>query len=88
MLGEMQTDYWFRVCWFLGSKDSCFIGFKVSWFQNYERLKDSMIPYSRIPILLIDIDPISNISKNLLGGSSGFPGVRLFHFVLKRLSGF
>ena len=70
----------FKVFGFLGLKVAWFLGFKVSWFLGS---KVSMLPYYQNPIscFLEDIDPVLEIFKNLLDGSLGLFGPRLFeHF--------
>ena len=64
----------FKVYWFRSFLVSKFVGFKVSWFRSIFvswciGFTDSMIPYypNSISCVLEDIDPISNIFKNLLG---------------------
>ena len=69
----------FKASWLLGFEISWFRGFKASWFQNllffvgleaswFQSLKVSRIYKLPISCSLEDIDPISNISKNLLNG--------------------
>ena len=69
----------FLVPSFLGFLDSWIIGVLVSWFQSFKDSKafnicwKRLIPYYQISIscFLKDIDPVFQISKNLLDGSSG-----------------
>ena len=70
----------FWVSWFLGFKVSRFLGvwfpgFLVSKFQSFKVPK---IYQMSISCFLEDIDPVSKVPKNLLNGSSGMFGARLF----------
>ena len=59
-------------------------GCLVSWFLGFFVSEVSKIYQHSISCLLLDIDPISNISKNILDGPPGFSGARLFqncHFI-------
>ena len=75
---------------FVLSLVSWLLGFLVSWFRSFEfqsfniSLKlcwKVLIPcyHNSISCFLEDIDPIFKIFKNLLDGSSGLFGPRLFH---------
>ena len=72
---------------FLGFEDSWFIGFSVprfwvSWFQRFlvSKFQRFKIYQMSISCVLENIGPISDIFKNLLNGSSGLFGARLFMF--------
>ena len=63
---------------FLGFLMSKFLGFKVSWLRGF--IKVAMIPYYQdyISCFLGDLDPIFEVFKVLLDGSSRFVGARFF----------
>ena len=66
---------WFVRSWFLGFLVSKLLGFKFSWSQSF---KVPYIHHISMSCFLEDIDLISKILKNLLDGSFGFSGTRLF----------
>ena len=70
--GKAKNITTLLVSWFQSFVVSKVLGFKVSWFRSF---KDLPIVISS---LLEENDPISQNFKELLDGSSGFIGARLF----------
>ena len=73
----------FKVSWFLDFAVAKCIDaeLKVSKIHLMFRRK-TLVPYYQMSIscCLLDIGPISKILKNLLDGSTGFVGARLFQY--------
>ena len=80
---------WFLTFFVLVSK---FLGFRCFCFFASKLLSSKVSKFQKTLVLyyhmsmscfLEDTGPISKVFKNLLDGSSGFPGARLFRFVRK-----